>query len=122
MDAYIYKAALYCSDCVEEIEEDLKATCPVDPQAQHRHVPLYEAIEQGLFDTDDYPAGPYSDGGGEADTPQHCEGCGLFLENSLTTDGNNYVLEALQELQEPTEYTNRAVLQEWSDYYNYLTV
>ena len=112
MDAYIYKAALYCSDCVEEIKEDLKATCPLDPQD----------IEQGLFDTDDYPAGPYPDSGGEADTPQHCEGCGLFLENSLTTDGNNYVLEALQELQEPTEYTNWAVLQEWSDYYNYLTV
>jgi|TARA_R100000093_G_C1897367_1_gene58809 hypothetical protein len=112
MDVYIYKAALYCSDCVEEIKEDLKATCPVDTQD----------IEQGLFDTDDYPAGPYPDSGGEADSPQHCDGCGLFLKNSLTTDGNDYVLEALQELQEPTEYTNWAVLQEWSDYYNYLTV
>jgi len=28
--------------------------------------------------------GPYPDGGGEADAPQHCGGCGVFLENPLT--------------------------------------
>jgi hypothetical protein len=31
------------------------------------------------YDSDDLPKGPYAQGGGEADTPQHCEGCGQFL-------------------------------------------
>ncbi|KKL11925.1 hypothetical protein LCGC14_2540860, partial [marine sediment metagenome] len=38
---------------------------------------------------------PYLDGGGEADTPQHCDHCSVFLENPLTGDGYAYVIEAL---------------------------
>jgi hypothetical protein len=39
------------------------------------------------YDSDDLPKGPYADGGGEADTPQHCDDCRRFLENPLTGDG-----------------------------------
>lgn len=39
----------------------------------------------------------YSDGGGEADCPQHCANCGVPLENPLTSDGVQYVLEAAEE-------------------------
>ena len=43
--------------------------------------------DENDYDSDDLPKGPYSNGGGEADTPQHCDGCGAFLENPLTGDG-----------------------------------
>ncbi|KPL25612.1 MAG: hypothetical protein AMJ75_00440 [Phycisphaerae bacterium SM1_79] len=83
MDAYIYKAALYCEDCIEKIKAEL--TPPADPK------------HKNTYDSDDYPKGPYADGGGEADAPQHCYGCGVFLENQLTTDGYKYVLATVQE-------------------------
>lgn len=37
--------------------------------------------------------GPHSEGGGEADAPQHCDTCKAFLENPLTADGYDYVRE-----------------------------
>lgn len=39
--------------------------------------------------------GPHADGGGEADTPQHCDVCGKFLHNPLTADGHAYVRELI---------------------------
>jgi len=39
--------------------------------------------------------GPYGDGGGEADCPQHCDMCGTFLDNPLTWDGYAYVADAI---------------------------
>jgi hypothetical protein len=54
--------------------------------------------------------GPYADGGGEADCPQHCGGCGMFLENPLTQDGYDYVREAIAD--SPSEIT-----QLWADFY-----
>lgn len=41
--------------------------------------------------------GPYADGGGEADCPNHCDQCGVFLENPLTSDGYDYVRAALKD-------------------------
>jgi hypothetical protein len=49
--------------------------------------------DQSSYDSDEYPKGPYPDGGGEADTPQHCDHCHCFLENPLTSDGYDYVRE-----------------------------
>jgi hypothetical protein len=81
MDVYIYAAALLCEDCGE---------------AQRQH--LDEAFaDNGAApgtdedDSDRYPQGPYPDGGGEADSPQHCDQCGTFLENPLTGDGYAYL-------------------------------
>ncbi len=79
MDAYIYKAALYCEDCAGKIERSLPAM----------------PIRDVLTDSGQYPQGPYPNGGGEADTPQHCDTCGLFLENPLTGDGIAYVRSEL---------------------------
>lgn len=58
MNVYIYQADLYCEDCGEEICEQLKEVAP-------EIVP--ENPEDELYDSDDYPKGPYPDGGGEAD-------------------------------------------------------
>ena len=76
MKAYVFQAALLCEDCAETTMQSLeKAGKPSD----------------GWGDSENWPQGPYEDGGGEADTPQHCDHCRIFLENPLTTDGEEYV-------------------------------
>ena len=80
METYIFNAAMLCEECATELMVELGNEGKPD-----------------TGDSDDYPQGPYPDGGGEADSPQHCDSCQMFLENSLTTDGENYVREALEE-------------------------
>jgi hypothetical protein len=63
------------------------------------------------------PKGPYSNGGGEADTPQHCDGCGVFIENPLTGDGCRYVNEKLCEHARDGS-GNAKVLEQWAEHYN----
>ena len=91
METYIYQAALHCEDCAVKIMEGLS---PSDDSG----------------DSDDYPQGPYSDGGGEGDSPNHCDGCRAFLENPLTCDGYEYVQETVR---------NRltVVSREWAEFY-----
>lgn len=76
MDAYIFQGDIYCEDCADDIKAQ---------RANRRH----------CEDSDDYPQGPYADGGGEADCPNHCGNCGEFLENPLTDEGRRYVLYAV---------------------------
>lgn len=87
MRAYIYQADIYCEPCIKIMLEGLG---------------LEPADDTG--DSDDYPQGPYADGGGEADCPQHCGGCGEFLENPLTDDGRAYVLESVRAGEAPEEW------------------
>lgn len=86
MDAYIYNAALYCRDCVDKVRRDL------------------DGIQADTGDSDDYPQGPYADGGGESDTPEHCDGCGEFMMNPLTGEGRAYVLELVRAGEAPEEW------------------
>ena len=74
MDAYVFQAALLCSACAKVV-------------MGRKHGQNARDLE----DSDCYPQGPYSDGGGEADCPQHCDHCQAFLENPLTSDGYKYV-------------------------------
>lgn len=83
-NAYIYQAALLCEACAKRRVDYLRGFYRVD-----------------TGDSDDWPQGPYADGGGEADTIQFCdsgEEClhaiavdglkvGLPLDNPLTSDG-----------------------------------
>lgn len=80
MQVFMFQAALWCEAC-----------------ARPAHV---NESDESSYDSDEWPKGPYADGGGEADTPQHCDGCGLFLENPLTADGLAYVAERLAEFRE----------------------
>jgi hypothetical protein len=100
MNAYVYSAALYCEPCGEAIKAERAAFAP-DPAA-------VEAYGEAAWDSDDYPKGPYADGGGEADYPVHCFRCNRFLENPLTTHGE----AALRELVGPEP--------EWRQFYSYL--
>lgn len=118
MDVFIYQAALYCTDCGESIRERLDAAgeTPDDPS------------DESSYDSDDYPKGPFPDGGGEADSPQHCgagEDClnaltlagtkvGAFLENQLTSEGVDYAREMISN--EHSSYQS-ALHYEWIAHY-----
>ena len=92
MNAYVYQAALLCEECAQSVLAKLA------PASQLRG------------DSDSYPQGPYSDGGGEADSPQHCDMCGTFLENPLTSDGYEYTRQQCEERLGP-------VTELWAEFY-----
>jgi len=52
MKAYVYRAALLCEDCANTVKLERSAFASSE-------------------DSNEYPQGPYGDGGGEADSPQH---------------------------------------------------
>ncbi|KKK96517.1 hypothetical protein LCGC14_2661970 [marine sediment metagenome] len=114
MNVYIYAADLYCEDC----GDDIRATLLRDGCD-------FNSDDETTYDSNDFPKGPYPDGGGESDCPQHCgagSNCinalelpddhkiGVWLENELTIDGVSYVREAVQEGGEVAEL--------WAEYYS----
>lgn len=117
MNAYVYAADLWCEDCAVEIRERR-----IEEMVAGEHRYAHDAVlsvghmwdniptrtKEALlaqwldeyeirYDSSEYPKGPYPDGGGEADSPQHCGGCGLFLENPLTEDGWRYVRNSAED-------------------------
>ena len=54
MDVYMFQAAFICEDCTQKVKSSVK-------------VPAKPGIEE-TYDSDNYPKGPYPDGGGEADS------------------------------------------------------
>jgi hypothetical protein len=106
-DVYMYAAALYCDDCGEAIRARLTAEgkAPAD------------ADDESSYDSDEFPKGPYSDGGGEADTAQHCDGCQAFLENALTGDGYADVKGRIEHALCAGEFDSIAVT-EWLQFYD----
>lgn len=122
MDAYIYQAALWCGPCVIRRLVEEKKTSPgalgMEPaEALQQIVSSNGFAEESDYDSDDLPRGPYPNGGGEADTPQHCDGCGVLLENPLTTDGDRYITEKLIEHARDGS-GNAEVLKQWAEHYN----
>lgn len=101
MDVFMYQAALYCEGCADKIKANLQA-------------------DDAKFDedSDTYPQGPYADGGGEADSPQHCDDCGAFMENPLTAEGRDYVVGAITERIKNNLRGNAEVLTEWANFYD----
>jgi hypothetical protein len=124
MDAYLYEAALWCGPCVIKalVAERKAAPGAIDmapAEALQQIASANGFTSENDYDSDDLPKGPYVDGGGEADTPQHCDGCRQFLENSLTGDGLVYVEDAILDFLKNTKLTgatNDAVV-EWADFY-----
>lgn len=104
MDAYVYQAALLCADCAQARIAKIESTRPFPPGYPN--------------DSDAYPQGPYPQGGGEADSPQHCDDCRLFLENPLTRDGMDYVSERIIEHYRDRSEGSADVLQTWAKHYN----
>jgi hypothetical protein len=110
MDAYVYQAALLCRPCAGEIANAIGFQNVLADRDIMRPWRSWE-------DSDSYPQGPYGDGGGEADIPQHCDACGVFLENPLTRDGTRYVNEKLTEHARDGS-GDKAVLETWGKHYN----
>jgi hypothetical protein len=105
-DAYVFQAALLCADCAKAVMAQTQPPEGVDPANP----------DESLYDSSDYPKGPYPDGGGEADCPQHCDQCGVFLNNELTGDGYEYVSDSFTEYMR-TGRGNADVLREWKAAY-----
>lgn len=104
MDAYIFRASLLCPDCGKAAMRSV----PIPPQM--------DPLNESTWDSDDYPKGPYPNGGGEADAPQHCDHCGKFLENPLTLEGDQYLREVLAPYRSGIDLDSRqtARLIEWN--------
>lgn len=95
--SYAYNAEMFCDSCAAEIM-----------------IELDNADHEDSGDTDEYPQ---SDGGNdESDCPQHCAECAVFLENSLTTDGYDYVKGAVETDLNDGRYDSIAC-REWASYY-----
>ena len=91
--SYAYDAAMHCADCAD----------------------ASGMTAEGAEDSDGNPVGAaFSD---EADTPQHCDDCGVFLENALTDEGVRYVIEELQSYEPGVGRPD--VLREWAEFYEH---
>ena len=106
MNAYIFQGALLCEECGEKMKDLIDVTDFTD-----------DASDEYTFDSDDYPKGPYQDGGGEADTPHHCDDCDIFLENPLTEDGKLYVREQLVK-HAASGHGDDETIKTWSEFYD----
>ena len=124
MDAYIYKAGLWCGPCVIKTVVAARKAAPgaidMSPaEALQQVVSANGFTRESDYDSDDLPKGPYAQGGGEADTPQQCEGCRQFLGNPLTSDGVLWVEDVIRgylTTRKATAATTDTV-NEWADFY-----
>ena len=110
MKVYVYGASLFCEECGESVREQIRRT-------------ISHPAAGWINDSFEYPHGPYPDGGGESDIPEHCasgplcanaidmNGCkvGAWLENELTEEGVKYVNEAIAE--------GREIAKMWAEFY-----
>ena len=101
MNVYAYRSSLHCEPCGRAIVAKLQP-------------------EWDNGDSSEYPQGPYADGGGEADSPYHCDTCMAHLENPLTDDGLAYVRNVVAVETERCGKLGRPVseiVSEWQAFY-----
>lgn len=119
MKAYVFQAALICEACALDITEG---------PGKRVKPPHVDTDDESSYDSDEWPKGPYGEGGGEADSPQHCDMCGVFLENPLTPDGDAYVREQAAEFETESDMSwaeiadaadagGKPVLADWIRFY-----
>src|SRR5215469_2563990 len=124
MHAYIYRAGLWCGPRVIKALVTARKAAPgaidMSPaDALQQIMSANEFASESDYDSDDLPKGPYAEGGGEADTPRHCEGCRHFLGNALTTDGLIWVEDAIRGYLTTGKATaaTSGTVNEWADFY-----
>lgn len=101
MEVYVYRADLYCVECAEALKDLIPKPPGMNPK------------DESTWDSDDYPKGPYPNGGGESDSPHHCNRCGVFLRNPLTDLGRRIVERDLIGAGEGSP----EVLAQWGEFY-----
>lgn len=87
MDAYIYRSDILCKYCGEGVREKINAIGKGPPFPN----------DESTYDSDEYPKGPYADGGGEADAPQYCAKCKEPLDNPVIPDSKGNTMEVTTE-------------------------
>lgn len=127
-DAYVYQADLLCEDCALKIRRSLdrKNQKTLDDDERQR------LCEEG--DSNTYPQGPYSDGGGESDSFHFCgsgpkcvnaveidrKKIGCPLGNPLTRDGavhlRSTIVENVVSQSLSSRLLGRLLRRVWSDY------
>ena len=123
MNAYLYCGSLYCARCIVEacIAHKLLAPAARDIGAERALNQAREAngwTSESDYDSNDFPKGPFADGGGESDTPSHCDDCNVFLENPLTFEGVAYVEETLREHRAKVGLSRaEEILSQWAEFY-----
>lgn len=129
--AGIYNADIFCDSCINGIKEDIctdlwsesfgnetpDGVAITDFESWEELDNHLRDMDESLYDSDEYPK--YCSDSEESDTPQHCGGCGTFLGNDLTTYGNDYVREAVNEDLE-SGCTDSVAISEWMPFYDYL--
>ena len=109
MKVYTYQAALLCEDCGKTRQTTLTV--------QGRRPRGYP--DETTYDSDQYPKGPFD--AADADAPQHCDKCGLFLENALTPEGIEYVRAKLAEFDKALAMLRHSssanTLDQWREFY-----
>lgn len=140
--AYVYAADIYCDECGDVIKKRIAYDCihgagmvefvNFDGHDEMTYaerlddiVDQLDALDESDYDSDDYPKGCPDDY--EADHPDHCgsgSDCinaidlddgtciGDMICNSLTSDGIEYVKEAVREGGEVAEF--------WREYYYWI--
>lgn len=105
IEAYTYDSDIHCPACTA-VKFGRMLTHGADyPTDEH-------GVRLDARDSEGNEIHPVFSTGSEADTPQHCSDCHQFLENSLTSDGYDYVMKKL--LAADGDLT---VLQTWLDSY-----
>lgn len=107
MNAFIYAADIYCECCGQAIRDTItrEGRAPENPD------------NESSYDSDQFPKGPYANGGGEADSPQHCASCRAFLENPLTDDGREYVRAAIADARPCIGAEVDSPVEQWRAFY-----
>ena len=103
MECMIYNSGIYCTQCGQEIRDNLDSSgfSPEDPDNEES------------YDSDEYPKGPFPVG--ESDCPQHCGNCNEFLQNPLTPTGIEYVRKEIKLCGD--SFTNTTI-REWKEFYS----
>lgn len=104
MDVYMFQADLWCDDCARQYMRENEPPAGADLE------------DEGSYESDDWPNGPYADSGGESDCPQHCGACSVFLGNPITDEGRSYVGNAIAQYA-VNGSGDVAVLREWAEFY-----
>ena len=100
---YMYQAELWCDECGRAIRAALKTEgkAPANPD---------------LADSDEFPQ-YYLESQSETDSPNHCPECGVLLEENLTSDGVECVVQALVD-NLLTGDGDQEILAEWAAQYS----
>lgn len=91
---YTYDAATHCVDCTAKYARGLM---------QGDDVEILNAIEnETLRDSENNPIHPIFSTDEAGDTPDHCDDCGAFIDNSWSGETQDYAVDALWEYVQDT--------------------